>query len=195
MQSGASLEPRGGGRGAPRGGDAGSRSSPGPDRQVLRFSSSRRRRGLRFLLGFRVRWANTLAAAAVRFRRWARPHAAGDTWPSTRGRRQCRRLPLPPQLLRNAGQSTRRWGRSDLVGRGRQPAPRGHPEKKTGPPPGPSVARCARLPGRGSCQLCQVPPLSRPFHQKRVFVCNELLLLGGKSFFAVISVIGDSAGL
>ena len=48
-----------------------------------------------------------------------------------------------------------------------------------------------KLSRKGICQLYQVPPLSRHFHQKRVFVYNKLLLPGGKSFLAVISAIGN----
>lgn len=56
---------------------------------------------------------------------------------------------------------------------------------------GPSGAHLSNFPGKESCQLYQVPPLSRHFHQKRVFVYNKLLLPGGKSFLAVISAIGN----
>lgn len=72
-------------------------------------------------------------------------------------------------------------------------SPSGRPEgkHKTQRSPGAQAfLHLSNFPGKGSCQLHQVPPLSGPFHQKCVFVYNKLLLLGGKSFSAVISVIG-----
>lgn len=142
--------------------------------------------GFGLLFGVSVNEAQAEPATAVRSHPGARLRVA---WggrvalhlePATAQRRT--QGPLRPQQLpRSVGQRTRsRGGLTCGVGPriapGRQPAPQGHPGRRQ------SARRAPRglLPGQKSCPRCWLP-LPRPVHRSRVCVCNELLLVGGKS--------------